>query len=124
MVDEALIALLNDASSKASTGDLLGALDGYSKATLMDQRSSTAWYGLGVVHAKRGDTDMAIPAFEKDFEKQRQYLNELAAEFARLQEIFPTMDTLSMGMSNDYEAAIAEQSSMVRLGTVIFGPRV
>ncbi|GIT21824.1 MAG: hypothetical protein CM1200mP40_15060 [Gammaproteobacteria bacterium] len=34
------------------------------------------------------------------------------------------MDTLSMGMSNDYEAAIAEQSSMVRLGTVIFGPRV
>ena len=67
---------------------------------------------------------MAIPAFEKDFEKQRQYLNELSAEFARLQEIFPTMDTLSMGMSNDYEAAIAEQSSMVRLGTVIFGPRV
>jgi len=64
VVDEALIALLNDASSKASTGDLLGALDGYSKATLMDQRSSTAWYGLGVVHAKRGDTDMAIPAFE------------------------------------------------------------
>ena len=64
MVDEALIALLNDASSKASTGDLLGALDDYSKATLMDQRSSTAWYGLGVVHAKRGDTDMAIPAFE------------------------------------------------------------
>ena len=64
MVDEALIALLNDASSKASTGDLLGALDGYSKATQMDQRSSTAWYGLGVVHAKRGDTDMAIPAFE------------------------------------------------------------
>ena len=67
---------------------------------------------------------MAIPAYEKDFEKQRQYFNELATEFARLQEIYPTMDTLSMGMSNDYEAAIAEQSSMVRLGTVIFGPRV
>ena len=64
MADEALIALLNDASSKASTGDLLGAIDGYSKATQMDQRSSTAWYGLGVVHAKRGDTEMAIPAFE------------------------------------------------------------
>ena len=64
MVDEALIALLNDASSKASTGDLLGALDGYSKATLMDQRRSTAWYGLGVVHPQRGDTAMAIPAFE------------------------------------------------------------
>jgi uncharacterized pyridoxal phosphate-containing UPF0001 family protein len=33
------------------------------------------------------------------------------------------MDTLSMGTSDDFEAAIAEGSTMVRLGTVIFGPR-
>mgnify|MGYP001392443596 CR=1 FL=1 len=65
MVEETLIALLNDASSKASSGDLLGALHGYTKATEMDHSSATAWYGLGVVHAKRGDTDMAIPAFER-----------------------------------------------------------
>ena len=65
MAEEALIALLNDASSKASSGDLLGALDGYTRATEMDHNNATAWYGLGVVHAKRGDSDMAIPAFEK-----------------------------------------------------------
>jgi uncharacterized pyridoxal phosphate-containing UPF0001 family protein len=33
------------------------------------------------------------------------------------------MDTLSMGMSNDYAAAIAEGSTMIRLGTALFGPR-
>ena len=65
MADEALITLLNDASSKASTGDLLGALDGYTKATQMNDQSATAWYGMGVVHAKRGDTNLAIPAFER-----------------------------------------------------------
>ena len=65
MAEETLIALLNDASSKASSGDLLGALDGYTKATEIDHRNATAWYGMGVVHAKRGDSDMAIPAFEK-----------------------------------------------------------
>ena len=68
MAEEALIALLNDASSKASSGDLLGALDDYEKATQMDEQSATAWYGLRVVHAKRGDTNMAIPAFEKAHE--------------------------------------------------------
>jgi len=68
VADEALITLLNDASSKASTGDLLGALDGYTKATQMNDQSATAWYGMGVVHAKRGDTNLAIPAFERAHE--------------------------------------------------------
>ena len=50
MVDEALITLLNDASSKASTGDLLGALDGYTKATQMNDQSATAWYPVSYTH--------------------------------------------------------------------------
>ena len=33
------------------------------------------------------------------------------------------MDYLSMGMSGDFEAAIAEGANMVRLGTALFGPR-
>jgi len=65
VADDSLIGLLNDASSKASSGDLLGALEGYSKATEIDPRCASAWYGLGVIHAKRGDSKMAIPAFEK-----------------------------------------------------------
>ncbi len=64
MVEETLVALLNNASSKASSGDFLGAIDDYTKATEIDQGSATAWYGLGVVHAKRGDSNLAIPAFE------------------------------------------------------------
>ncbi|MEM8833001.1 MAG: YggS family pyridoxal phosphate-dependent enzyme [Pseudomonadota bacterium] len=56
--------------------------------------------------------------------------SRLQKQFARLQGLFakyqtkiPTLDTLSMGMSNDYELAIANGSTMVRLGTAIFGPR-
>lgn len=64
MAEHSLIALLNDASTKASSGDLLGALDDYSKATEIDPRSSSAWYGLGVIQAKRGDLNLAISAFE------------------------------------------------------------
>lgn len=66
---------------------------------------------------------MAIPAPEKSFDKQRQNFRQLLAEYIRLRDVFPTIDTLSMGMSSDYEAAIAEGSTMIRLGTAIFGPR-
>ena len=52
------------------------------------------------------------------------------AQFARLRRAFEEVraagipiDTLSMGMSDDFEAAIAEGSTMVRIGTAIFGPR-
>lgn len=66
---------------------------------------------------------MAIPAPLVDFSRQRAVFAELAAEFKRLQAVYPTMDTLSMGMSEDYGAAIAEGSTLVRLGTALFGPR-
>ncbi|NKB34522.1 MAG: YggS family pyridoxal phosphate-dependent enzyme [Pseudomonadales bacterium] len=66
---------------------------------------------------------MAIPAPEENFGRQRHCFNLLANEYARLQKLFPEMDTLSLGMSNDFEAAIAEGSTMVRLGTVLFGQR-
>ncbi len=35
----------------------------------------------------------------------------------------PTLDTLSIGMSGDYDAAIAEGSTLVRIGTALFGAR-
>jgi pyridoxal phosphate enzyme (YggS family) len=63
---------------------------------------------------------MTLPAPNPDFGAQR-------AAFAILRELAAAsplaMDTLSMGTSDDFEAAIAEGSTMVRLGTVIFGPR-
>ena len=54
----------------------------------------------------------------------------LSADFARMQHSLDelnqsglTLDTLSMGMSDDIETAIAAGSTMVRVGTAIFGPR-
>lgn len=66
---------------------------------------------------------MSIPAKLADMESQRLAFRPLATEFHRLRNIFPAMDTLSMGMSDDFEAAIAEGATMIRLGTAIFGPR-
>lgn len=72
---------------------------------------------------------MAIPAPRDDFEQQQQALLPLANALKRLQsnpEIqrhHPHLDTLSMGMSGDLEAAVAAGSTMVRIGTDIFGRR-
>ena len=67
---------------------------------------------------------MAIPAPEQKFQIQRDKFRELSHKFNDLKKIYPKMDVLSMGMSNDYEAAIAEGSTMIRLGTALFGARV
>jgi PLP dependent protein len=61
---------------------------------------------------------MAIPEPGAPGERYR----EVKAIFDRLRERY-SLDTLSMGMSEDMEVAIAEGSTMVRIGTAIFGPR-
>ncbi|WP_455198662.1 YggS family pyridoxal phosphate-dependent enzyme [Kaarinaea lacus] len=70
---------------------------------------------------------MAIPAPAHDLEQQRQVFREVHTLYSKLQARLgskaPNMDTLSMGMSADLEAAIAEGSTLVRIGTAIFGPR-
>ena len=67
---------------------------------------------------------MTIPAATNDFEEQRQPFRKLRELKNDLQSQGIELDTLSMGMSNDMEAAIAEGSTMVRIGTAIFGQRV
>tara|TARA_R110002072_G_scaffold136124_2_gene278158 strand:+ start:131672 stop:132409 length:738 start_codon:yes stop_codon:yes gene_type:complete len=66
---------------------------------------------------------MAIPAPCDDIQAQRATFRPLHDLFVQLQEQFPTMDTLSIGMSDDFPAAIAEGSTMIRVGTAIFGAR-
>jgi len=67
---------------------------------------------------------MAIPEPAADFEAQRAPHRALRELLARLQgEGLTTMDTLSMGMSADLEAAIAEGATIVRIGSAIFGSR-
>ena len=69
---------------------------------------------------------MTIPPFDRNPETSRPY-------YARLRELRDTcsslnipriyLDELSMGMSNDYEVAIEEGATLVRVGTGLFGPR-
>ncbi|MGM8929867.1 YggS family pyridoxal phosphate-dependent enzyme [Salinicola halophyticus] len=68
---------------------------------------------------------MALPAPSDDSEQQRQAFRQVADALAMLRKRFPEapLDTLSMGMSGDLEAAVAEGATIVRLGTAIFGSR-
>lgn len=66
---------------------------------------------------------MAIPERQTEFDLQRMTFHDMHAIFKEMSAKYETVDTLSMGMSNDLEAAIAEGSTMVRIGTDIFGAR-
>ena len=66
---------------------------------------------------------MCLPAIRDTFDEQR-------APFARTRELAESLvrdglaiDTLSMGMSDDFRAAITEGATIVRIGTAVFGPR-
>lgn len=66
---------------------------------------------------------MAIPAPLGGFEAQRRPFAKLRQLYESLRTAGLQVDTLSMGMSNDLDAAIAEGANYVRIGTAIFGPR-
>ena len=68
---------------------------------------------------------MAIPAPETDPNRQRQPFAALRECLDELRQRLPMqpLDTLSMGMSGDMEAAIAEGATLVRIGSALFGPR-
>lgn len=66
---------------------------------------------------------MAIPAPAADFAAQRRPLAQLRELWERLKAGGLALDTLSMGMTDDLEAAIAEGATLVRVGTALFGPR-
>ena len=64
---------------------------------------------------------MALPAPEEDFDAQRRAFRSLREILEALHD--PRLDTLSMGTSADFMAAIAEGSTIVRIGTALFGER-
>ncbi|WP_353572194.1 YggS family pyridoxal phosphate-dependent enzyme [Candidatus Albibeggiatoa sp. nov. BB20] len=66
---------------------------------------------------------MAIPAASQDFQQQSQTFRLLQPTYQNLKSQYAQIDTLSMGMTNDMQAAIAQGSTMVRIGTGIFGAR-
>ena len=66
---------------------------------------------------------MAIPAAGQSTESARASFRRLREAFDALRATGHRLDTLSMGMSGDLEIAIEEGSTLVRIGTSIFGPR-
>lgn len=66
---------------------------------------------------------MAIPQPHDDPRLRRAAFRAMRAQFDALQAAHGSVDTLSMGMSDDFELAIAEGATMVRIGTALFGAR-
>jgi PLP dependent protein len=66
---------------------------------------------------------MCLPAVRTDFAAQREPFARLREHFLQLQQDGLPVDTLSMGMSDDFRAAIFEGSTIVRIGTALFGTR-
>lgn len=66
---------------------------------------------------------MSIPANVSNYDEQLAAFTQLASIQNQLRAQYPQVDTLSMGMSGDMDAAIEAGSTMVRIGTAIFGVR-
>ena len=66
---------------------------------------------------------MAIPEPHPDLQQRRLAFRRMRALFDELRGAHPSADTLSLGMSDDFELAIEEGATLVRIGTALFGPR-
>ena len=66
---------------------------------------------------------MTVPAIETDAETTRGYFRKLRELYDDCRAKGYSFDQLSMGMSGDYEIAVEEGATMVRVGSKIFGAR-
>lgn len=66
---------------------------------------------------------MTIEPYFEDPESARPYFRKMKELFDIARSLNNNLDTLSMGMSNSYKVAIEEGSNMIRIGTLLFGPR-
>lgn len=66
---------------------------------------------------------MAIPPASFKADDNRPYFEKMRTLFDRYKREYPGFEYLSMGMSDDFEAAIEEGSNLVRIGTAVFGAR-
>lgn len=96
-----------------------------SKAGLAPEDCSAFCAALGELPKLRLRGLMAIPIKTSDPQQQRENFAALRKLLSQLRQDHPQhpWDTLSMGMSADFEAAIAEGATIVRIGSDIFGPR-
>lgn len=110
------LAPLNVCLQVNSSGE--SSKDGYSEASLTEE-----FEALASLPNLRIRGLMTIPAPAEDKAAQHLPFKRLRLLREKLQGAGTPLDTLSMGMSDDLEAAIAEGATIVRIGTAIFGPR-
>jgi PLP dependent protein len=63
---------------------------------------------------------MAIVPYAEDVEECREHFKQLKTMYDLIRKSYPSVSTLSMGMSHDYKVAIEEGSNLVRIGSLIF----
>jgi pyridoxal phosphate enzyme (YggS family) len=66
---------------------------------------------------------MTIPENTTEIDRLKRTFRKMNSLYSRLKTRYDTVDTLSMGMTSDFELAIEEGSTMIRVGTALFGPR-
>ena len=66
---------------------------------------------------------MCLPPEEAEPERQRHWFRELRRLLLKLNDAGHRLDALSMGMSGDFESAVAEGATHLRIGSALFGPR-
>jgi PLP dependent protein len=66
---------------------------------------------------------MAIPAPSPDSQRRENAFRQMRGLYERLRKAYPQVDTLSMGMSEDFTGAITEGATLVRVGSALFGMR-
>ncbi len=66
---------------------------------------------------------MTMAPYSEDPEAARPYFRRAKEIFEAARQADPDMPVLSMGMSGDFEVAVEEGATMVRVGTAIFGDR-
>jgi len=94
-----------------------------SKAGAAPGELSELAHAIGALPRLRLRGLMAIPARAREPARQREAFAAVRALYEGLRGDGLALDTLSMGMSGDLEAAIAEGATMVRIGTALFGER-
>jgi uncharacterized pyridoxal phosphate-containing UPF0001 family protein len=66
---------------------------------------------------------MAIPSKMNALKENVNSYNILKLKYDKLSNKYKNIDTLSLGMSNDYKLALSKGSNMIRIGSLIFGER-
>ncbi|MFH1831056.1 MAG: YggS family pyridoxal phosphate-dependent enzyme [Pseudomonadota bacterium] len=100
--------------------------DEFSKSGVLPENAGALAREIGCIDNLTLKGLMIIPPYDPDPEKSRPYfrkLRELMEKINSSANLTHPLTELSMGMSHDYEVAIAEGATIVRIGTAIFGER-